>query len=194
MRETATRGRSVRADARRNRDALVASASRAFAALGVEASLEDIARDAGVGSATLHRHFPTRESLIASVYHGDVEELCADVDDLLARHPADEALAEWMSRVVDYTIARRGMAAALKAAACDSAEFQDIRATIGSAITRLMAPAVEHELIRVDVAPGEILRALGGFCLFDDQPDARTYAVRLVRLLVDGLRHGARLK
>jgi AcrR family transcriptional regulator len=184
--------RPLRADFRRNRDALLASASKAFAERGVDASLEDIAQHAGVGSATLHRHFPTREALIANVYRGEVEALCTDVADLLDRYPADEALAEWMRRVVNYVMAKRGMAAALKAAICGSAEFNDIRDTIYAAVTRLVEPAIKQGLIRRDAAAGEILRALGGFCLFDDQPDAQTQAVRLVELVVDGLRYGAR--
>jgi AcrR family transcriptional regulator len=170
----------------------VASASEAFAERGVDASLEDIARNAGVGSATLHRHFPTREALIASVYRREIEDLCADAADLLDEYPADEALTEWMRRVVNYVLARRGMAAALKAVVCGSEEFHDIRATLYSAITSLVEPAVAQDLIRRDADPTEILRALGAFCLFDDQPDAQTQAVRLVELLVDGLRYGAR--
>jgi AcrR family transcriptional regulator len=170
----------------------VASASEAFAERGVDASLEDIARNAGVGSATLHRHFPTREALIASVYRREIEDLCADAAALLDHYPADEALAEWMRRVVRYVLAKRGMAAALEAVVCGSEEFHDVRDILCSAVTGLMEPAVERGLIRPDVDPGEILRALGGFCLFDDQPDARKQAVRLVELVVDGLRYGAR--
>src|ERR1035437_7005847 len=86
----------LRADARRNRDALLVVAASHFAEQGVEAPLEEIARRAGVGIGTLYRHFPTRDALIADVYRREVDLLCAGVDELLATLPADEALAEWM--------------------------------------------------------------------------------------------------
>ena len=183
--------RPLRADVRRNRDAIVASAARAFAERGPNASLEDIARDAGVGSATLHRHYPTRDALIAAVYRRQIEDLCASAGDLLACHPADEALAEWLRRFVSYVLARPGMATAIKAAACQMREFGDIRATLHSAVTRLAAPAITRGLIRPDITTSDILRALAAVCLFDDQPAAHAHAVRLINLFTDGLRYGA---
>jgi len=186
---TAAGSRPLRADVRRNRDAILASAARAFAERGPDASLEDIARDAGVGSATLHRHFPARDMLIAAVYRRQIEDLCASADHLLARHPADEALAEWLRRFVSYVLARRGMAVAIKAAACETRELGDIRTTLRSAVTRLAAPAITQGLIRPDITTGDILRALGAVCLFDDPPAAQ--AIRLIDLFTDGLRYGA---
>ena len=188
---TTAGSRPLRADVRRNRDAIVASAARAFAERGPSASLEDIARDAGVGSATLHRHYPTRDTLLAAVYRRQIEDLCASTDDLLARHPADEALALWMRAVVSHVLARRGMAAALKAAACGTRELGDIRATLRAAATRLAAPAITRGLIRPDTTVDDMLRALAAVCLFDDQPDALPQATRLIDLFTDGLRYGA---
>lgn len=183
--------RPLRADVRRNRDALVASAARAFAERGPNASLEEIARDAGVGSATLHRHYPTRDALIAAVYRRQIEDLCASAGDLLACHPADEALAEWLRRFVSYVLARPGMATAIKAAACETRELGDIRATLHSAVARLAAPAITRGLIRPDITTSDILRALAAVCLFDDQPAAQAQAVRLINLFTDGLRYGS---
>lgn len=183
--------RPLRADVRRNRDAILASAARAFAERGPGASLEDIARDAGVGSATLHRHYPTRDTLIAAVYRRQIEDLCASADHLLACHPADEALAEWLRRFVSHVLARPGMATALKAVACQTRELGDIRATLRSAATRLAAPAITQGLIRPDVTTDDILRALAAVCLFDDQPAAHAQAIRLIDLFADGLRYGA---
>ena len=192
MESAATAGdRPLRADVRRNRDAIVASAARAFAERGPSASLEDIARDAGVGSATLHRHYPSRDTLIAAVYRRQIEDLCASADDLLACHPADEALAQWMRAVVSHVLVRRGMAAALKAAACETRELGDIRATLRAAVTRLAAPAITRSLIRADTTADDILRALAAVCLFDGQPAARAQAIRLIDLFTDGLRYGA---
>ena len=188
---TAAGSGPVRADVRRNRDAIVASAARAFAERGPGASLEDIARDAGVGSATLHRHYPTREALLAAVYRRQIEDLCASAGELLASRPADEALAEWLRRFASHVLARPGMATALKAAACQTQELSDIRATLRTAATRLAAAAVTRGLIRPDISADDILRALGAVCLFDDQPAARAQAIRLIDLFTDGLRYGA---
>lgn len=183
--------RPLRADVRRNRDAIVASAERAFAERGPAASLEDIARDAGVGSATLHRHFPTRDILIAAVYRRQIEDLCASADGLLASHPADEAMAEWLRRFVRHVLASRGMATAVKAAACQARELDDVRIALRSAVTRLAAPAIMQGLIRPDITADDILRALAAVCLFDDQPAACAHAIRLIEVFTDGLRHGA---
>src|SRR5271169_4831875 len=92
----------LRADARRNRDKLIETAAAAFAEHGVDASLEEIARRAGVGIGTLYRHFPTREHLVEVVYRREVEALCAATDDLARERAPDVALAEWMQRFVDY--------------------------------------------------------------------------------------------
>src|SRR5450631_3703142 len=100
--------RPLRADARRNRDALLVAAAAQFADRGVESPLEDIARSAGVGIGTLYRHFPTRDALIADVYRREVDLLCGGVDELLATLPADEALSEWMRRFVGYVATKRG--------------------------------------------------------------------------------------
>lgn len=183
--------RPLRADVRRNRDAIVASAERALAERGPNASLEDIARDAGVGSATLHRHYPTRDALIAAVYRRQIEDLCASADDLLACHPADMALAEWARRFVSSVLARPGMANAIKAAACERRDLSDISATLRSTVTRLAVPAIARRLIRPDITTDDILRALGAVCLFDDQPAAHAAAIRLIDLFTDGLRYGA---
>jgi AcrR family transcriptional regulator len=183
--------RPLRADVRRNRHAILASAEQAFARRGPGASLEDIARDAGVGSATLHRHFPTRDVLIAAVYRGQIDDLCASTSGLLAGHPADDALAEWLRRFVSHVLARPGMASAIKAAACQTHQLGDIRAELRSAVTRLAAPAIMQGLIRPDITADDILRALAAVCLFDDQPAAQAQAVRLIDLFTDGLRYGA---
>src|SRR5260370_28602866 len=87
--------RRLRVDARRNRDKLIETAAAAFAEHGVDASLEDIARRAGVGIGTLYRHFPTREHLVEVVYRREVEGLCAAADELASHHPPDVALERW---------------------------------------------------------------------------------------------------
>jgi AcrR family transcriptional regulator len=182
----------LRADARRNRDALLAAAAAQFADRGVDASLEDIARRAGVGIGTLYRHFPSREALIADVYRREVELLCGGVDELLATRPADEALAEWMRRFVGYVATKRGLAVALKSMVNDNSDlFAQSRADINESMARLVSAAVDAGLVRADADPEDVLRGMSGFCLFSDQAGWQEQAQRLVGLLVDGLRFRA---
>ena len=182
----------LRADARRNRDALLVVAASHFAEQGVEAPLEEIARRAGVGIGTLYRHFPTRDALIADVYRREVDLLCGGVDELLATLPADEALAEWMRRFVGYVATKRGLAVALKSMVNDNSDlFAQSRANINESMARLVHAAVEAGLVRDDADPEDVLRGMSGFCLFSEQAGWQEQAQRLVTLLVDGLRFGA---
>jgi AcrR family transcriptional regulator len=182
----------LRADARRNRDSLLAVAAVVFSERGTEASLEDIARQAGVGIGTLYRHFPTRDALIADVYRREVELLCGGAEQLLSTLPADEALAEWMRRFVSYVATKKGMATALKAiAGTDSQLFVTSRAMTNAAMTALIQAAIEQNLVRPDADPADVLRGMSGFCMMGDQPGWQDQALRLVGLLVDGLRFGA---
>ena len=121
------RAKRLRADARRNRDKLVEVAAAAFAEHGVDTSLEDIARRAGVGIGTLYRHFPTREHLVEVVYRREVEALCAAADELARQHAPDVALAEWMQRFVDYIAAKRGMANSLRILLTTNSDFSPRR-------------------------------------------------------------------
>jgi AcrR family transcriptional regulator len=178
----------LRADARRNRDKLLAAATAAFAAAGTDASLEAIARDAGVGIGTLYRHFPTREALIEEAYRTELGQLCGSAPELLRTHPPDAALAEWMDRFVAYAAAKRGMKSALAAVgAAESDVFTGARRQLVEAIDLLLAAGVEAGTLRSDVDAEDVLRAMGAVWLVDDPDQART----LLRLLMDGLRHGS---
>src|SRR3954449_8394084 len=101
--------RAMRADARRNRDALLAAAVKLFASCGGQVSLEAIAKEAGVGIGTLYRHFPTREDLVEAVYLSELDRLQAGTAELLAGEPADRALRAWMDRFVDWVEGKQGM-------------------------------------------------------------------------------------
>jgi AcrR family transcriptional regulator len=185
--------RPLRADARRNRETLLATAAELYAERGVEVSLEEIARKSCVGIGTLYRHFPTREALIADVYRREVEQLCGGVDGLLAELPPADALEEWMCRFVSYVATKRGMAVALKSVAgSDSELFTTTRAKINASMARLVRAAVEAGTIRPDANPDDVLRAMSGFCLVSDQPGWQEQALRLVSLVVDGLRYGVK--
>jgi AcrR family transcriptional regulator len=182
--------RPLRADAQRNKDKLLTTAMAAFAERGTEASLEDIARQAGVGIGTLYRHFPTRDALMEAVYRHQVELLCDAADDLLATKGADEALSLWMERFVEHVATKRGMAMALKAVVGkDSELFAYCHGRIRNSVTMLLTAAVESGAIRSDVEAVDLLKALSGICMVSDQPGWQEQARRLVNLLHDGLRY-----
>ncbi|MBM2713956.1 TetR/AcrR family transcriptional regulator [Mesorhizobium caraganae] len=188
----ATAPKPLRADAQRNRDRLVEVAATAFAEQGVDASLEEIARQAGVGIGTLYRHFPTREHLVEVVYRREVEALCAAADDLASHHPADMALEQWMQRFVDYIATKRGLAASLRILFnTNSAVFSDLSGRVSLALRQLVEAAAAEGSIRGDVDASDVLHALGGIYSAPDTKDWRDRSRRLVKLLMDGLRFGA---
>jgi len=184
--------RAVRADARRNHDALLAAAGEAYAERGVDASLEEIAKRAGVGIGTLYRHFPTRDSLNEAVYRREVEALCDGVDGLLRENSPVEALAAWMRNFTGYVARKRGMAMALKSSlGPDSELFTYTHRRVREALTTLVTRAAETGSIRDDVDSEDLLRAMSGICMATDSPEWSRRSERLVDLLVDGLRYGA---
>ena len=185
--------RALRADAKRNREALLVCAGQAFAEHGTAASLEDVARRAGVGIGTLYRHFPTRDALVEAAYRHGVEQLCDAAAQLLAEQPPDLALEMWMRDFVGYVATKRGLAATLKLSADDSHTelFAYVHERIKAAIKSLVDAACATGRIRSDVDGGDLIRALGGICMVSDQAGWQDQARRLVSLLMDGLRYGA---
>ncbi|WP_285565459.1 TetR/AcrR family transcriptional regulator [Streptomyces sp. RTGN2] len=182
--------RPLRADARRNREALLAAAREAFLA-DDEAHVEEIARRAGVAVGTLYRHFETREALVAEVYRQEVAELCTAPARLLADQSPDEALHTFLLLLVEHAAVGRGMGQALESImATDSPVFGDAREQMARALDELLAAGVAAGLVRGDVSGLVVLRALGGVCGMrakgweDD-------AARIVAVLYDGLRYGA---
>jgi AcrR family transcriptional regulator len=185
--------RSMRADARRNREKLLLAAVELFAGAGEDVPLEAIADRAGVGIGTLYRHFPTREALAEAAYRNEVQRLCDAAAELLAGQPPDAALAEWMDRFVTYVAAKRSMANMLQSviASSDSALYADARLQMVGAITMLLDAAERAGSIRADVEPEDILRVMSGIWLVADGEDWDERARRLLSLLMDGLRYGA---
>ncbi|MDG4895071.1 TetR/AcrR family transcriptional regulator [Mesorhizobium sp. WSM4976] len=183
----------LRADARRNRDKLVEAAAQMFASDGVDVSLEEIARRAGVGIGTLYRHFPTREHLVEVVYRREVEGLCHAADELAREHPADVALELWMQRFVDYIATKRGLATSLRLLlTTNSTLFSDTSGRVSGAMRSLVQAAAAAGKIRADVDASDVMHALGGIYSAPNTPDWRERSGRLVKLLIDGLRFGAR--
>jgi AcrR family transcriptional regulator len=194
MAESVTTALPLRADARRNRDALLEHAAQAFAVHGTETSLEDIARRANVGIGTLYRHFPSRDALVVATYERGVSLLCEAAPTLLAEYPADPdlALEHWMERYVEYVATKRGLAATLKAAVDrDDQLFVTVRQRINEAMESLLAAAIAAGRLRSDVRSADLIRALGGICMTSDAEDWREQSLRLLALLMDGLRYGA---
>jgi AcrR family transcriptional regulator len=192
LRKPAPGQKAMRADARRNRDKLIEVAAAAFAEYGVEASLEEIARRAGVGIGTLYRHFPTREHLVEVVYRREVELLCAAADELAQRERPDVALEQWMQRFVGYIATKRGMANSLQLLyATNSQLFAKTSGMVPQALQRLVEAAAAAGSIRKDIESADVLQALAGIYSAPNSPDWRERSRRLVRLLMDGLRAGA---
>jgi AcrR family transcriptional regulator len=182
-------GRKPRADARRNRERLIAAAKSGFAESGPQVSLEEIARRAGVGIGTLYRHFPTRDALIGAVYRQEVEQLGDAAETLLRTEPPGEALRRWMWLFVDYVATKRLVAAALGATSGGSpALYANAGERIGTALTALVARARAAGDIRDDADPADLFRALLGFTYGNADPAWQASARRLIDLLMDGLR------
>lgn len=181
--------RPLRADAQRNRDQLLASAVRLFTEHGLNATLDAIAKDAGVGIGTLYRHYPTRESLIEAAYRNELVTVCDAAEDLLATLPPDQAMRAWMDRFIDYMTAKIGMADALREViASGGTPYAQSRDLLNSAITRLLDANTAAGNLRSDVAADDILINVSGIALAAGGPDQRDQAGRLLDLLMDGLR------
>lgn len=185
-----TETRPLRADAQRNRERLLEVAAHAFSHDGPEVTLESIARDAGVGIGTLYRHFPTREALVEAAYRNELARLCAGVPELLASNQADVALRTWMDRFIDYLVAKRGMAAALRAVIASGGDpFAASRESLLDAVGALLAAGAADGLLRADIEPMDVMVSLSGLSLVAGAPEQREQAGRLLDLLLDGLRY-----
>ena len=181
--------RKPRADAERNRRRLMDVAREVFATNGAEASLEEIARQAQVGIGTLYRHFPTREALLVEVYRHAVEQLAAAAPRLLAERRPIDALREWLRLFVDYSATKRVIAPAFQAlTGGTSALYAGSGDLIGNAITLLADRAVAVGEIRLDVAPTDLIRAIFAVTQVDDAAAGREAALRMIDILLDGVK------
>ncbi|MGZ9935347.1 TetR/AcrR family transcriptional regulator [Streptomyces sp. NC-S4] len=182
-------GRPLRADAQRNRDKILAAAVRVFTEQGLEAHFERIAKEAGVGTGTLYRNFPTREALIEAAYRNEVARLCDSAPTLLEALPPYEALRAWTRRFIDYATAKMGMADAMRAVLAAGANpYADSRRMIQEALTSLMDACAAAGTIRSDISSTDMFAALAGIALTSAGPDQRAQAERLLDLNLDGLR------
>ena len=181
--------RKPRADSIRNRESLLAAASQIFSAGAAHASLETVAQKAGVGIGTLYRHFPTREALFEAVYRNEVEQLFKLAETLARNADRVAALRKWLHAYVRLVATKKGMVAALHLVAYGSSEltaysFERLTQAIGLLLDRAIASGE----IRSDVPPEDLLRALVGMFNTEGVGEWRTKALRLVDVLIDGLR------
>jgi AcrR family transcriptional regulator len=189
IRLSETDAAGLRADAVRNRDTLLAAATRAFAAAETEPSMRAIARDAGVGIATLYRHFPTREALVDAVYRDQVHRLTHGARDLLLRLPPAEAMRRWMDLFGDWLATKHGMTDTLLAM-IEAGEIPhtETREELLAAITVILDAGSAAGDLRTDVSAEDIAASLIGIFTVAGRPGQRAQAERLLNILMNGLR------
>src|SRR6202795_5165060 len=181
--------RKPRTDAQRNRERILEVAKEAFTRSGANASLDDIAKEAGVGAGTLYRHFPTRDALIEAVYRTEVEKLAAAEKKFSANLPPIEALRAWMLLFVDYIATKQIIGPALNSLVGGPSKlYEGSRARVQGAIDALVKRAIKNENIRRDLEPFDLLRALIGVSHVASGPDWQQSARRLVDILIIGSR------
>ena len=181
--------RKPRADAIRNRERVLEAAKVVFSAGGAEASLEAVARAAGVGIGTLYRHFPTREALFEAVYRREVQQLADLAEQLKQEAKPIDALRQWMRSIVKFVATKKGMSAALTLAVDKNSKlFSSSADRLARTVGGLLDRAIAAGEIRDDISPEDLLRAVVGMCYMHDQPGWQTSVLRLVDVFVDGLR------
>jgi AcrR family transcriptional regulator len=180
-------GRKPRADAQRNRERILEVAKQAFTRSGADTSLDDIAKQAGVGPGTLYRHFPTRQELLKAVYRNELESLATAAGKFAETMPPVEALRAWLLLFVDAVAAKQIIAPALNTLVGDHKKvFEASYAQMHEAIRRLVKRAVKSGDIRKDLDPIDLLRALVGVANVASNPDWQQSARRLVDILLSG--------
>ena len=187
--------RPLRADAQRNRDRILATARDTFRERGPDASLEEIARGAGVGIGTLYRHFPTRHALLDAMFRDSVEVLCAEAAELSESGDPYDAFVGWLHAQLRHTMTYQALAASLMitelgevppAELCaDQSACSVLRTTAEAQVARAQKAGV----IRADVDADDVLRLVNAIALTsEDAGDSCAAAERLFTLMVDGLR------
>jgi AcrR family transcriptional regulator len=181
--------RKPRADAVRNRERVLEAAKAVFSAGGPEASLDAVAKRAGVGIGTLYRHFPTREALFEAVYRREVEQLSELAEHLKSAKDPVDALRRWLRSNVQFVATKKGMSAALALTFQSSSELAAFsRDRLTKAIGSLLDRAVVAGKMRADISAEDLLGALIGMCYMHDQPGWQSTTLRLLDVFVDGLR------
>jgi AcrR family transcriptional regulator len=181
--------RKPRADAQRNRERILVVAKEVFTRDGASASLDDIARQTGIGPGTLYRHFPTRDALIEAVYTGEVEKLAAAAHRFAASMPPLEALRAWMLLFIDHVSDKRLIIPAMDTVAGGSVRLiEGARSLIHTAFVACVKRAIASGDLRADTNPDDFVRALVGVFHTIALPGWEQSARRIVDILIAGSR------
>ena len=181
--------RRPRVDAERNRARLLDAARAAFASGRQLVTLEQIARDSGVGIGTLYRHFPTREALVEALYRQELADLCASVDDLLAAQSPERALRAWMDRFAGYVAAKREMATTLRAVfASGTVTVSQAREELTAAVQRVLEADTATRTLRDDVRAKDIVAMIVGMFTATSLAGGHEQLERMFDLLMDAVR------
>lgn len=180
--------RRPRSDGERNRLKLIDAAKRVFAEKGAAATLEQVARAADVSIASLYRHFPTRDAVISAVYRQEVDALIEAAERLVADREPEAALREWLTLFVDFLDAKHGMAEAMNTLIGGPEDlYSKTPDRLASPITALVSRAVEAGVVRGDVEPLDLLRALSGVATIRVSDTWKRSAIRMIELLLSGM-------
>ncbi len=181
----------LRADARRNEEAILEAAKIVFARSGVDAPIREIAKQAGVGLGTLYRRFPTRADLVAAVFRREVDACANAAEPLAAEQTPAEALSTWLMLYTRFLATKQGLAAALHSGDPAFASLPDyFRSRFEPALSMLLNAAADAGEVRAGVAPYDLLRGIGNLAVATGD-DGAAHTERMVTLLLDGLRYGA---
>jgi AcrR family transcriptional regulator len=181
--------RRPRVDAERNRARLLDAARAAFASGREPVTLEQIARDSGVGIGTLYRHFPTREALVEALYRQELADLCASVDGLLAAGSPEDALRAWMDRFAGYVAAKREMADALRAVfAAGTVTVSQAREQLAAAVRTILDADGPAGTLRDDVRADDIVAMIVGMFTATSLAGGHEQLERMFDLLMDAVR------
>lgn len=178
----------LRADATRNREKLIETARAHFLRGDVSVTMEKIAKQSKLGVGTLYRHFPAREALVEAVYRTELDALIADVERLLKRRSASDALRLWMDRYAEFVSAKQAMYDTLRLALSQSGTRSETRARIGAALVRFLVAGAADGTIRTDVQPDDLVVNLAAIVLGVRLSTDQQQLGRLLDLLIDGLR------
>lgn len=190
MRDQPDTARPMRADARRNYERLLAEAKSTFAEQGADASLEEVARRAGVGIGTLYRHFPTREALLEALLRDRFDALCRQAQELLTADPPDEAMVTWLRALLEHAGTYRGLTAAMLSTLNDpESELYASCHAMRDAAAKLFERARRAGLVRPEVS-GEDLFLLAHAAAWagEQVQDDHGAVERLLALIMAGVR------
>jgi AcrR family transcriptional regulator len=187
-----TQAKRPRADAERNRARLLDAARAAFASGQAPVTLDQIAKDAGVGIGTLYRHFPTREALVEALYRKELADLCASPADLLQEHVPEQALRAWMDGFADYVAAKREMADTLRAVfASGAVTVSHARQELTASVKTILDAGVADGTLRADVRPEDVVAMVVGAFTATSLDGGQEQLRRMLDLLVDAVRTGS---